>query len=261
MTKLQMIGGGQMGQALLGGMIAAGWAPPGDLAVVDVSAAQRDQAAERLPGVTVLDSPLPAVDSVLAVKPHFVIDVASSLEDPGRVVSIAAGITTSSIEEVLPDQTRVIRVMPNTPALVGQGASALAPGSAATSDDMAWATEMLAACGAAVVVTEAQLDAVTGLSGSGPAYVFLIAEALADAGVAAGLPRPVAELLANQTLLGAGAMLSETGTSAGDLRAAVTTPAGTTAAGLRVLEERAVRSALIEAVQAAAERSRELGRS
>ncbi len=260
-TKLQMIGGGKMGQALLGGMISAGWAEPGDLAVVDVSASMRAQAADHLPGVLVLEAPLPDVDSVLAVKPHFVVDVASSLSGTGRVVSIAAGIKIATIEAELAPGTPVIRVMPNTPALVGRGASALAAGSSASDDDLAWAISIFEACGSAVVVSEMQLDAVTGLSGSGPAYIFLIAEALADAGVAAGLPRPIAEQLANQTIYGAGAMLAESGSSANELRAGVTTPAGTTAAGLQVLEQRAVRSALIDAVQAAAERSRELGRT
>ena len=200
------------------------------------------------------------LDTLLAVKPHLVLEVAAALVRPRRVVSVAAGITTAAIEAVVPEATPVIRVMPNTPALVGLGASALAPGAAASDDDLSWAEGLLGSVGTAVVVTEAQLDAVTGLSGSGPAYLFLVAEALADAGVAAGLPRPIAERLANQTVHGAGVMLS-TGTSAAELRAAVTTPAGTTAAGLRVLEERAVRSALIDAVQAAADRSAELGRS
>lgn len=250
-----------MGQALLGGMIHAGWAQPEELAVVDVSAEMRAQAGERLPGVTVLDAPLANVESVIAVKPHLVIGVLAGLVDPGRVMSIAAGITIAAMEIALPSETKVIRVMPNTPALVGQGASALAPGSHADDDDIAWAMGLLSSCGSTVVVTEPQLDAVTGLSGSGPAYLFLVAEAMADAGVAAGLPRPIAEQLANQTIHGAGAMLTQTGTPAAELRAAVTTPAGTTAAGLRVLEERAVRSGFIDAVQAAAERSRELGRT
>ena len=260
-TTLQMIGGGKMGQALLGGMIAAEWAEPSELAVVEVSADQRDSLTRTLPGVMILSAPLDDVASVLAVKPHCVLEVAASLVNPSRVVSIAAGITTKAIEAALPPGTSVIRVMPNTPALIGQGASALAAGANASADDLEWATGMFDSVGSSVVVSEAQLDAVTGLSGSGPAYVFLIAEALADAGVAAGLPRPIAEHLANQTLHGAGAMLTATDTKATEHRVAVTTPAGTTAAGLRVLEERAVRSAFIEAVQAAAERSRELGRN
>jgi pyrroline-5-carboxylate reductase len=149
--------------------------------------------------------------------------------------------------------------MPNTPSLVGAGASALAPGISASDDDVAWAVGILEAVGAVAVVAESALDAVTGLSGSGPAYIFLIAEAMIDAGVAAGLPADVARLLAIRTIEGAGRLMVETGTAPSELRAAVTTPAGTTAAGLRVLEQRAVRGALIDAVAAAAERSRELG--
>lgn len=260
-TKLQMIGGGKMGQALLGGMIDAGWLAPGDAAVVDVSADLRQQLGGLFPGVTVLDSPRGGVRSVLAVKPHLVVDVAAALVDPELVVSIAAGITISAIEAAVPPGTRVLRVMPNTPALVGVGASAIAAGTHATDDDLAWAMSMFESVGVAVAVTEPQLDAVTGLSGSGPAYVFLLAEAMADAGVAAGLPRPVAEQLAHHTIRGAGTMLTETDASATNLRIGVTTPAGTTAAGLRVLEERAVRSAVIDAVGAAADRARQLGAS
>lgn len=258
-TKLQMIGGGKMGQALLGGMIDAGWLAPADAAVVDVSADLRAQLPSLLPGVIVLDAPLDGVPAVLAVKPHFLIEVASALVDPGVVVSIAAGITIAAMESALPSGTRVMRVMPNTPALVGVGAAGIAAGTHATDDDVTWAMSMFGSVGVAVAVTEAQLDAVTGLSGSGPAYVFLLAEAMADAGVTAGLPRAIAEQLAHQTIRGAGTMLTDTETSATELRIGVTTPAGTTAAGLRVLEERGVRSAVIDAVAAATERARQLG--
>jgi pyrroline-5-carboxylate reductase len=151
--------------------------------------------------------------------------------------------------------------MPNTPALVGAGAAAIAPGRRAGEDDLAWAEEILGAVGTVARVPESLLDAVTGLSGSGPAYVFLVAEALMDAGVLVGLPRPISEQLVTQTLLGAARLLagSEDGPEA--LRAAVTSPGGTTAAGLRALEAGGVRSALLEAVVAATERSRELGAS
>lgn len=254
-----MVGGGKMGQALLGGMIDAGWLAPADAAVVEVSAELRAALVDLLPGVAVLDAPIEGVPAVLAVKPHFVAEVAATLVDPGVVVSIAAGITVDTIEASLPAGTRVLRVMPNTPALVGVGASAIAAGTHATDDDLAWTISMFESVGVAVSVTEPQLDAVTGLSGSGPAYIFLMAEAMADAGVAAGLPRAVAEQLAHQTIRGAGTMLTDSGTSATDLRIGVTTPAGTTAAGLRVLEDRAVRAAVIDAVNAAADRARELG--
>jgi pyrroline-5-carboxylate reductase len=149
--------------------------------------------------------------------------------------------------------------MPNTPALVRAGAAAISPGSSAGDDDLAWAEEILGAVGVVVRVPEKLLDAVTGLSGSGPAYVFVVAEAMAEAGVLAGLPRAEAETLAFQTLLGASRLLVEGGDSPAALRAAVTSPGGTTAAGLRELERHGVRAAFLEAVTAAAERSRELG--
>ncbi|MEM9133415.1 MAG: pyrroline-5-carboxylate reductase [Actinomycetota bacterium] len=259
MTALQIIGGGKMGQALLGGLLTAGWAPAADLAVVEVSPELRADLSARFDGVAVVDAPRPGVDTMVAVKPHIVLDVCAALDAPGRVLSIAAGITVAAMERALPPGTAVVRAMPNTPALVGVGAAALTGGTASTGDDVTWASGILRAVGEVAVVTEAQLDAVTGLSGSGPAYVFLVAEAMIDAGVAAGLPADVARTLATQTLLGAATLLSQGDQAAAELRAAVTTPAGTTAAGLRVLEQRAVRAAFIDAVQAATDRSRQLG--
>jgi pyrroline-5-carboxylate reductase len=149
--------------------------------------------------------------------------------------------------------------MPNTPALVGAGAAAIAPGSRAEEADLAWAEQVLGAVGTVVRVSEGLLDAVTGLSGSGPAYVFLVAEAMVEAGVLVGLPRDVAQALAFQTLLGSARLLVESGESPEALRGAVTSPGGTTAAGLRVLEGRGVRAAFLDAVAAATERSRQLG--
>ncbi len=260
--KLQVIGGGRMGQALVGGLIDGGWAEPSELAVVEVDGGQRDRLAQSWPGVTVVEKPVAdaGIDTVLAVKPHFVVDVCSSLPAPGRVISIAAGITIAAMEKALPAATAVIRVMPNTPALVGAGVSGLAPGSNATSEDLDWAVGVLAAVGETVVVTESQLDAVTGVSGSGPAYIFLVAEALTDAGVRHGLPRPVAAILAANTINGAGRLLTEPGADPVQLRAEVTTPAGTTAAGLAALEDHGLRAAIAAAVGAATERSIELGR-
>jgi pyrroline-5-carboxylate reductase len=173
--------------------------------------------------------------------------------------AVAAGVTTQAIERAAGGRLRVVRARPNTPALVGAGAAAICAGAAAGEEDLAWAEEILGAVGVVVRVAEKDLDAVTGLSGSGPAYVFLVAEAMAEAGVLDGLSRDVAETLAFQTLLGSAQLLVDRGASPAALRAAVTGPAGTTAAGLRELERHGVRAAFLDAVTAAAHRSRELG--
>jgi pyrroline-5-carboxylate reductase len=175
------------------------------------------------------------------------------------VLSIAAGVRLKELESALPPGTAVVRAMPNTPALVGAAASALAAGARAGTEDLDWAESLLSAVGTVVRVTEPQLDAVTGLSGSGPAYVFLVVEALVEAGVLEGLSREVAMALAVQTVLGSARLLAERDEGPEALRAAVTSPGGTTAAGLRILEQRAVRAAIGDAVGAAAARSRQLG--
>jgi pyrroline-5-carboxylate reductase len=175
-------------------------------------------------------------------------------------VSIAAGVSIARIEAALaPANVRVVRAMPNTPALVGAGASAIAAGTNAGDDDLDWAEGILAAVGTVVRVPEKLLDAVTGLSGSGPAYVFLVAEAMTDAGVLAGLTRDVSRALAIQTILGSARLLAESGEPPEVLRGRVTSPAGTTAAGLRQLERAGLRAAFLEAVTAAADRATELG--
>jgi pyrroline-5-carboxylate reductase len=249
-----------MGEALVAGLLAAGWAEAGDIAVVEKVAARRQELAAAYPGLQVLDAAEPAEGAVIAVKPGDVQAACQSVK-AGRVLSIAAGVPLAKLEGWLPQDTPVVRAMPNTPALVGAGASAIAPGTSAAEADLDWAEEVLGAVGVVVRLPEHLLDAVTGLSGSGPAYVFLVAEALIDAGVLAGLPRDVSVTLATQTLLGASRLLAESGDTAEALRAAVTSPGGTTAAGLRALESRGVRSALLEAVMAATERSRQLGAS
>jgi pyrroline-5-carboxylate reductase len=170
-------------------------------------------------------------------------------------------VSLAALESAVPSDVAVIRAMPNTPALVGAGAAAIAAGPSVAEADLTWAESILGAVGIVVRVKEAQLDAVTGLSGSGPAYVFLVAESLVDAGVLVGLPRDVATRLAVQTLLGSARLLAESGQGAADLRAAVTSPGGTTAAGLRELEVGGVRAAMLAAVDAATERSRQLGRA
>ena len=259
--RLVIVGGGRMGEALLGGLLAAGW-QAGELGVVEPLAARRAELAARFPGVTTSEAPLAGAGTVLAVKPAAVPEAAGAAVGAGteRVLSIAAGVTVGAIEAVT-GALPVVRAMPNTPALVGAGAAAIDAGTHAGESDLVWAEGVLGAVGIVVRVPEHLLDAVTGLSGSGPAYVFLVAEALVEAGVLVGLPRPTAAALVGQTLLGAARLLVEGDEGPEALRAAVTSPGGTTAAGLRVLEARGVRSALLEAVAAAAERSAELGRS
>lgn len=258
--RLVIVGGGRMGEALLGGLLAVGWSPA-DLGVVEPLEARREELADRFPGVTTAADALGADGAVLAVKPAAVVPAARAAvaAGTGRFLSIAAGVTLATIEATTGERP-VVRAMPNTPALIGAGAAAIAPGSHAGEDDLAWAEAVLGAVGIVERVPEHLLDAVTGLSGSGPAYLFLVAEALVDAGVLVGLPRPTAVALANQTLLGAARLLAEGDEGPEALRAAVTSPGGTTAAGLRVLEARGVRAALLDAVAAAAERATELGR-
>ena len=259
--KLTLLGGGRMGEALLGGLLTAGWAEAGDLAVVEKVAARRDELVTRFPGVAVLDRPARTDGAVIAVKPGDVAGACAALAEAGvgSVLSIAAGVTIGALERHLGSGVPVVRAMPNTPALVGAGAAAIAPGSAAGDAELAWAESILGAVGIVVRVPESLLDAVTGLSGSGPAYVFLLAEALIEAGVLVGLTRDDAAALATQTLLGSARLLAESGDRPEVLRAQVTSPGGTTAAGLRVLESAGFRAAVLDAVAAATERSRQLG--
>lgn len=252
-----------MGEALAGGVLASGWIAAADLRIVELSAERREQLTQDLPGVTLATEPGAAAGTVVATKPGDVAAVTAAVTAAGggRILSIAAGVTLATLEAAAGAGVPVVRAMPNTPALVGAGASAIAGGSAASEDDLAWAESLLGAVGVVVRVTEAQLDAVTGLSGSGPAYVFLIAEAMIDAGVAAGLPRDLATTLAQATLLGSARLLTEGDSSPADLRAAVTSPGGTTAAGVGVLERASVRGAVLDAVLAARDRARELAGS
>jgi pyrroline-5-carboxylate reductase len=263
-TRLAIFGGGNMGSAFLGGLIAAKWAKPSELAVVEVSDIRRKDLASRFPGVHVAAGLVrPAQAALLAVKPSEITTVcrAATAANVERVLSVAAGVTTASIEAALGTKVAVVRAMPNTPALVGAGAAAIAAGKRASDADLDWAASILSAVGTVVRVPEYQLDAVTGLSGSGPAYVFLMAEALIDAGVLAGLSHEVSVDLVTQLLVGSAKLLAESGDSADRLRHGVTSPGGTTASGLRELERHGVRAAFLDAVMAATARSRELGSS
>jgi pyrroline-5-carboxylate reductase len=259
-----VLGGGRMGEALAAGLIAAGW-DTSTLAVAEVDPERRHHLEERLPGVRVVPSPAwAAADAallVVAVKPHDVPDAlascTTSLPDHALVLSIAAGVSIATVEAAVPGRP-VVRAMPNTAALVGRSASAIAGGALASEEDLALAERVLGAVGTVARVPEEHLDAVTGLSGSGPAYVFLLAEAMVEAGVLVGLPRANADALVRQTLLGAATLLAEGDDTPEALRAAVTSPGGTTAAAIKVLETHGFRAALLDAVDAAARRSREL---
>jgi len=261
---LLVLGGGNMGSALVSGLIRAGWSAE-DVAVIDPSEGCRSALASRHPALGVHPAAIAGMaeggDAVLAVKPDAADGACRSIATAGarRVLSVAAGVATARLESWLPEGTPVVRAVPNTPALVGAGVAAMSGGSHVRAEDLDWAERVLRAVGSVVRLSERHLDAVTGLSGSGPAYVFLVAEALVEAGVLSGLPRDVAGTLVTETLRGSAALLAEDGADPALLRASVTSPGGTTSAGLRALEARAVRSAFLEAVASATERSRQLG--
>ncbi|MFE3192163.1 pyrroline-5-carboxylate reductase [Nocardia sp. NPDC059240] len=268
MTRIAVIGGGRIGEALIAGLLESGRANK-DLVVVEPVATRAELLADRF-GIRATDNIADAAKSadviVIAVKPNDVDGVVAELgkaelgDDHDQVlVSLAAGVPTARMESKLPAGFPVVRVMSNTPMLVGQGMSAIAAGRYARKEQLTLVAEMLESVGRVVTVAESQMDAVTAVSGSGPAYFFLIVEAMIDASVGLGLTRDVATQLVVQTMLGSAALLDESGQSAPELRAAVTSPAGTTAAGLRELERGAVRSAFHDALHAAKRRSMELG--
>jgi pyrroline-5-carboxylate reductase len=258
-SRLSVVGGGAMGDALVSGLLSSGW-PAAEITVVDRADAARHAARERHPGVVAAASAPDARCVVLAVKPQDAEEACRALEAPERVLSVVAGLPTQRIEGWLGGRPGVVRAMPNMAAQVRAGATALAPGRSADEAAMAWAEEILSTVGQVVRLSEDLLDAVTGMSGSGPAWVFLLAEALVEAGVRNGIPVEACRRLAYQTIAGSAALLLETGLAPEELREAVTSPGGTTAAGLSVLESRSVRSAFVEAVTAATERARQLGR-
>lgn len=266
MLRVGFIGAGKMATALAKGLVASGFVNSKRIIASDVLPAARESfstatGARCVDGVTEV---LEHADVVfLAVKPQHMqsvlTEMAPHVEPRHLVISIAAGVPLSTLSGALGADRRLVRVMPNTPCLVSAGASAYALGSAAGEHDGALVEQMLSTVGIAVAVPESLLDAVTGLSGSGPAYVFQIIEALSDGGVRVGLPRDVALKLAAQTVYGAAKLVLETGEHPAALKDAVASPGGTTIAGLHVLESQGLRGSLIDAVRSASERSRELG--
>ncbi|MBC7792298.1 MAG: pyrroline-5-carboxylate reductase [Clostridia bacterium] len=264
---LALLGAGNMGEALLRGLIKAKLLPASDIVVTAPRLERRDELAKNY-GVTAIADNVAAVtgaDVILfGVKPQILdrvlVQVASAIAEGTLVISVAAGVTIEAIEARLGKGPRIIRAMPNTPAIIGLGATALAMGPNASADDETRARTIFEAVGYVTVVEEYLLDAVTGLSGSGPAYVFMIIEALSDAGVKVGLPRRQAQALAAQTVLGSAKLLLETGLHPGVLKDQVTSPGGTAIVGLHTLEQGGLRTTLINAVVAATHRSIELGK-
>jgi pyrroline-5-carboxylate reductase len=264
--RIGFIGAGKMATALARGFLAAGLIKPDQLMACDVIEGAR-AAFNRETGGAVSVSIVEVIQFseilFIAVKPQQVNEVLGAIKVAqnwgGLIVSIAAGVSLSRLENGLFPNARIIRVMPNTPALVGAAATGYALGHSATAEDGALAQKLFGAVGVAFSVKETLLDAVTGLSGSGPAYGFLMIEALSDGGVAAGLPRDIATRLAAQTLLGSARMVLETGMHPGALKDMVTSPAGTTIEGIHELEKGGLRATLMSAVRAASEKSKKLG--
>jgi pyrroline-5-carboxylate reductase len=266
--NIGFLGAGKMASALAKGFIQAGLVSPKQIIASDVVEAARAAFAKDT-GAKAAAANAEVVKFanvlVLAVKPHQVAGVLSEIRDSFTadhlLVSIAAGVTLAKLEAGLRTGARVIRVMPNTPALVGASASAFAAGKSAGPADSELVQKLLSSVGIAFSVQETLLDAVTGLSGSGPAYVYLFIEALSDGGVAAGLPREMATRLAAQTVAGAAKMVLETGQHPGALKDMVTSPGGTTIEGLHELEKGKLRGAVMSAVRAATEKSKKLGQA
>lgn len=263
---IAFIGAGNMAEALIKGLLRAGTARPDSLLATGRREERLDPLRRTYGVRTTLDNVAAVREAdvvVLAVKPQaldkLLIQVAPAADQKKLFISVAAGVPISVMERRLGQGVRLIRTMPNTPSLVGMGACALAPGEHASEEDMAVASRIFQSVGITTVVEENLLDAVTGLSGSGPAYIFLIIEALSDAGVKVGLPRYTAQKLAAQTVLGSAQLLLETNAHPGQLKDQVTSPGGTAIAGLHTLEAGGLRTTLINAVEAATRRSRELG--
>jgi pyrroline-5-carboxylate reductase len=263
--KLGFIGAGNMGEALVKGLIATKAAAPAQI-LVSARRRERIQEMEKLYGVrggTNSEVARHGDVIVLAVKPQILDqvlrDISGDVSREKLIVSVAAGVPIAAIERRLHPPMRIVRAMPNTPATVAAGATAMALGEHATDADLETAKTIFDSVGLTVVLEESQLDAVTGLSGSGPAYLFLIIEALADAGVKVGLSRRASLQLAAQTVLGSAKLLIESGQHPGMLKDGVTSPGGTAIAGLHTLEAGGLRNVLMNAVEAATRRSRELG--
>jgi len=267
-VRFAFIGGGNMGEALIKGLLSGLGVKAQHIIATDV-VPERRAYMQATYGITASADNTHAVQEstvvILAVKPQIMPtileEIAPVVNSEKLVISIAAGITLQTLQRALGDSRRVVRVMPNTPALVLAGAAGISPGQAATAQDIALVERIFNAVGRAMVVSDEMMDVVTGLSGSGPAFIFALIEGLSDGGVLMGLARPTATLLAAQTVLGAAKMVLETGKHPGELKDMVTSPAGTTIAGMHALESGGLRGLMMEAVRRATERSAALGRN
>lgn len=262
---LAIIGTGRMGEALLSGLLRSGAWPADRIVCTDRSQRRADEIAQRHGVAAHTDSPAAAANAdvaLLAVKPQTMVELLAAIGPklhPGHtVISVAAGVSTTTIERALPEPIPVVRVMSNVPVQVDEAMSVLSAGAHATDDDIAVARTILGHVGKVMELPEHQLDAVTGLSGSGPAYMFLLAETMIEAGILLGLPRDVSTELIAQTMVGSAKMLRDSGRHPVELRESVTSPGGTTIAAIRVLEQERVRAAFLNAIEAATLRSREL---
>ncbi len=262
-SRLAILGAGVMGETVLSGLLRAGWDP--DAIVATDRRPEREVELRHAYGIQMLSNAEAVADAdtvILVVKPQdmreLLTEISGVIRPDVLIVSLAAGVDTMSIESQLPEGTAVVRVMPNTPAQVDEGMAAISPGSHSDQSHLDHVTEILSATGRVVTVPERYQDAVTAISGSGPAYLFYVVEAMIDSGVHLGLPRDTATELVVQTMLGSAKLLRETGEHPTVLRERVTSPGGTTAAAVRQLEERAVRAAFMTAMEAARDRSREL---
>ncbi len=267
-VRFAFIGGGNMAEALIKGLLSGLGVKPQQITATDVVPESRTY-MQTTYGITASADNKHAVQEssvvILAVKPQIMPmileEIAPVVHSEKLVISIAAGITLQTLQRALGDSRRVVRVMPNTPALVLAGAAGISPGKAATAQDVALVERIFNAVGRAMVVSDEMMDVVTGLSGSGPAFIFALIEGLSDGGVLMGLARQTATLLAAQTVLGAAKMVLETGKHPGELKDMVTSPAGTTIAGMHALESGGLRGLMMEAVRRATERSEALGRN
>jgi len=264
--KVGFLGSGNMGEAIIKGLLQTGLVPAGSIAATDVRADRLQQIASQY-GIRPVNANRTLVTEsdvvILAVKPQIMSavlrDIAGSVDRSKLLISVAAGVPVPALREALGRPARLIRVMPNTPALVLEGATAIARADGLEAGDLELAQELFGAVGRVVVLDEDALDAVTGLSGSGPAYVAIVIESLADGGVKMGLDRATAMTLAAQTVLGSARLIIETGIHPGQLKDMVSSPGGTTIAGIAALEDGGVRRTFISAVERATQRSRELG--